>query len=441
MRKPLETILEGNSKSKNGLFRIATLQGEYIIVTDRHKVAEYVKAPDTILNSQDGANDQQQIPLTMGYGVGHRTYHNPVVRGPVTKNIEPKTQIMLDEAMDAITTYIGSPSDYTEISLYDAIALTVARISNRYFIGPEFCRNEEYLKNAADYAQAVVISAEILRLFPSWFKPLLVKFLPVMKYRRKGYEFLKDFIQERLDGKLDENGNRPDDLVQWLIDAAPPIEKNVPMLSERVMALNVAAIHTTTMTFTAALYTLAAEPEKYLEPLRQEVFDNLNNGKLTYQTIQNLHKMDSFLRESARFNNAGLMSLQRNARKEFRFADGTVIPAGSRLGAPGVLLQNDAEVYDKPEEFDGFRFCGPAYAGRKDQTAVATSTNLFLFGHGRHPCPGRYLAVHEMKLMFSTLLLKYDFKLADGTAPGPWFLGTMVIPDTTLKVLFKAREV
>jgi len=68
-----------------------------------------------------------------------------------------------------------------------------------------------------------------------------------MKYRRNGYKFLQSFIEDRLNGKLDENGNKPDDLVQWLVDAAPPIEKNGPMISERVMALNVASIHTTTM--------------------------------------------------------------------------------------------------------------------------------------------------------------------------------------------------
>jgi hypothetical protein len=32
-------------------------------------------------------------------------------------------------------------------------------------------RNEEFLQNAADYAQAVVISAEVLRIFPDWIKP------------------------------------------------------------------------------------------------------------------------------------------------------------------------------------------------------------------------------------------------------------------------------
>lgn len=76
---------------------------------------------------------------------------------------------------------------------------------------------------------------------------LLVRFLPVTKYRRNGYKFLCKFVQDRLDGKLDENGEKPEDLVQWLIDAAPPVERNAVAVSERVMALNVASIHTTTM--------------------------------------------------------------------------------------------------------------------------------------------------------------------------------------------------
>lgn len=58
---------------------------------------------------------------------------------------------------------------------------------------------------------------------------------------------LAPLIQDRLDGKLDANGEKHKDLIQWLIDAAPPVEKTIPQLAERVMALNVASIHTTTM--------------------------------------------------------------------------------------------------------------------------------------------------------------------------------------------------
>lgn len=66
-------------------------------------------------------------------------------------------------------------------------------------------------------------------------------------YRRQGRRFLAPLIQDRLDGKLDANGEKHKDLIQWLIDAAPPVEKTIPQLAERVMALNVASIHTTTM--------------------------------------------------------------------------------------------------------------------------------------------------------------------------------------------------
>ena len=37
------------------------------------------------------------------------------------------------------------------------------------------------------------------------------------------------------------------------------------------------------------------------------------------------------------------------------------------------------------------------------------------------------------------LLLRYDFKLAEGDAPTELYIATMAIPDTKLNVLFKAR--
>lgn len=67
MLEPLKLVREGMTKSSNGLFRIATLQGEYVLVTDRHKVTEYLKAPDSVLNAQDGANDvRARVHLAWG---------------------------------------------------------------------------------------------------------------------------------------------------------------------------------------------------------------------------------------------------------------------------------------------------------------------------------------------------------------------------------------
>ncbi|KAH9895453.1 cytochrome P450 [Xylariomycetidae sp. FL2044] len=440
LRDPVGLVRDGLAKSKNGLIRIATVQAEYVLVSDRQKVSEYLRAPDTVLNAQEGANDQQQIPFTMGYGVGHRTYHTAVVRGPVTQSIPGWTPDFLDEAQLALDELVRVGNDYEAIPLYEIVATTVARMANRVYVGTEFCRNEEYLRNATDYAQAIVLTAELIRPFPDWLKHVLIRIMPVWRHRKKAEVFLRTYIEDRLNGKLDENGNKPTDLVQRLIDAAPPIEKTVPQLAERVMALNVASIHTTTMTLTGGLYQLAQQPEKYADVLRKEVLDNLEGGQITNTTLANLPMMESFLRETGRFTNAGLMTMQRNARQDFKFSDGTVIPAGAKIGAIGLALQRDAEVYQNPDEFDGFRFYqGKGGSETKPLTILNTGPNFHLFGHGRHPCPGRFIATHEMKILFSLLLLRYDWKLAAGTKPQPFFIATMCIPDINLKVLFRKR--
>ncbi|KAL5428492.1 hypothetical protein PMIN05_011028 [Paraphaeosphaeria minitans] len=51
-------------------------------------------------------------------------------------------------------------------------------------------------------------------------------------------------------------------MIQWPVDAAPPIERTVPQIFERIMALNATLIHNMSMTLTSALYTLGADWEK-----------------------------------------------------------------------------------------------------------------------------------------------------------------------------------
>jgi hypothetical protein len=113
--------------------------------------------------------------------------------------------------------------------------------------------------------------------------------------------------------------------------------------------------------------------------------------------------MDSFLRESARFNSTGLrkcvtvlaieiyanlftVGIIRTAQKRFQFRDGTVIPAGAVVAAPAYSLHNDPELYPNPEVFDAFRFSNlreSSTGGLKHQV-VRTAPNYLPFGHGRH---------------------------------------------------------
>lgn len=64
-------------------------------------------------------------------------------------------------------------------------------------------------------------------------------------------------------------------------------------------------MRSSSQTLTGALHNLASEPDKYLPQLREEVEQQCANGP-TKETLTNLHKIDSFLKEAGRFNNAGL---------------------------------------------------------------------------------------------------------------------------------------
>lgn len=81
--------------------------------------------------------------------------------------------------------------------------------------------------------------------------------------------------------------------------------------------------------------------------------------------------------------------MQRNAKKTFKFSDGTVIPAGAKVGTPVLIVQRDPNVYENPNEFNGFRFSLPKETGSEDrlptkQSVVSTDVAFQLFGHGRH---------------------------------------------------------
>ncbi|KAK2808997.1 hypothetical protein FQN50_004271 [Emmonsiellopsis sp. PD_5] len=445
LRDPVKLVREGIANYNHGPFRISTIQGEYVLINEKEKVAEYIRAPDDVLSFQDGANDQQQIPFTMGWGVGYRTYHVPVIRMNLTKTMQRHVPTMWDEMNCAFDDLIGSPDDYQPFGIYEIIALTIGRITSRVFVGTELSRNKEFVKIAMDYAQAVVISAELLRPFPDWLKWSLVKVMPVASYRRQAIKYLSKTVQDCLDGKLDENGNKPDNMVQWLADTAPPVERSVPLLVERIMALFVASIHTTTMTFTGAVYSLAAEPDKFIPALRAETLEHFRDGNITKEKLAKIYKIDSVLKEAGRFNNAGLMAMQRNAKKKFTFSDGTVIPAGAKIGTPSLILHRNAGSYENPDTFDAFRFSKLSEAADGPQAAakysmVGTGADYHIFGHGKHACPGRFYAVNEMKLMLASMLIRYDMKLSPGTAPKQTFIATMAVPDTELKVLLKRRD-
>ena len=113
-------------------------------------------------------------------------------------------------------------------------------------------------------------------------------------------------------------------MLSWLIDAAPEDEKAVVPLTRRVLTLNFAAIHTSSIvssncykvslkmltltllqTFTHALFHLAANPQ-YMQPLREEAENIIHAEGWTRLSLKKMEKLDSFIKETLRLDGIGL---------------------------------------------------------------------------------------------------------------------------------------
>jgi len=278
-------------------------------------------------------------------------------------------------------------------------------------------------------------------------RPLVGKFISkVTLATKRATKHLGPLIEHRLQMEEDYGKDWPDkpnDLISWLLDTAEGEQRKVPELIQRVNLVNFAAIHTSSMTFTHALFDLAANPQ-YLEPLRQEVEEVVKKEGWTKAAIGQMRKVDSFLKESQRMNGIGSTIMNRMVVKDFTFSDGTVLPKGTFINVPTYAIHHDEANYSHPNEFDGFRFSnmrGGEGEGTKHQM-IQPSDEYLPFGQGRHACPGRFFAVNELKAMLAWMVVTYDVKLEGDSRERPantWFT-TRCLPSSG-KVLFRKRQV
>jgi cytochrome P450 len=134
----------------------------------------------------------------------------------------------------------------------------------------------------------------------------------------------------------------------------------------------------------------------------------------------------------------------RKVTSTFRLSDGTVLPKGTYIAIDAQNINYDKSLWSEADTFDGFRFEKMRQQDIRNMhrfQAVTTGVDNLAFGHGSHACPGRFLAVNETKVLLAHLILHYDWKYPKGQArPENFFVDTMVVPNPTIEMLFKARQ-
>ncbi|OAA59627.1 cytochrome p450 monooxygenase [Niveomyces insectorum RCEF 264] len=448
-------------------------------------------------------------------------FHNRVVHRHLARHLPGLLPDIEDEVVRAVdaafgpTASSGASSSGTDtasawrvVNLWDAWLALVPPVTGRVLVGPALCRDPALLATLVQFADAVAIHSFALSVCPTLLHPVVGRLARrrTRQLWRTVHAHMAPVVAERLrllndgrsDGKSDGDGDGsealPEDYITWHLRMAAAegrtSECTPAAVSQRLLPVAFAALHTTVLTgFFALLDLLASDPARgYMAGIREEVAavraserqgqDQRQRGQNEQQQGQDerqrgqnwtkaglarLWRTDSALRESMRVSAFATAMVTRKVVA----AEGIAHPDGGwRVPRGGVLLlplagpHRDPALYAAPDDYDAFRFArareAAAAAGEAATATTATTTTTtttearqlgmvttsdrhLAFGHGRHACPGRFFVAHELKMVLAHLATHYEFEPLAARPPTRW-LGQTVLPPLGVTVRVRRRR-
>ncbi|KAI1655455.1 cytochrome P450 [Daldinia decipiens] len=345
---------------------------------------------------------------------------------------------------------------------------------HRYLIPSQLTRDLDaltgpmYLASLEGQSVALFGGSMLISITPTLFRPVtgyLVK-LWCWYHARKIAKICGPYIEARIRETTQEKirvaGSRKPvkDALQLIIDEAisrdDDTQLSTSLISDRLLITNNLSLHSTTLTLHNFIMSLiTSDPSLgYIEALREECDKALSDvgGTWNLEAIRKLRLVDSAIRESMRLIPFASVAMARTVVDpkgiSLKHGQSSVpVPQGTILASPIKSIHCDEAIYPDAHRFNPFRFVTTELqdsksGGQKYVTSKPTATpddNFFGFGTSKNPCPGRFLAVHEIKLVIAYLLTNYDIEYAKAKPQGTDLLA-MKVPKMDAIIRVKRRS-
>ncbi|KAF2452117.1 putative cytochrome P450 [Karstenula rhodostoma CBS 690.94] len=357
----------------------------------------------------------------------------------------------LNEASFAFSQAFSECKDWTTVTLPSTILPLVAQTVARTVVGPELCRERDWIYSVIEYSQNVFMSAVYLKLGPQILRPLISMLMPqtyrIRQHRRRIHQLASPLVKQALQTKGAEGVyHKLKTSVDWLVEVSPEGEATPEMIIHRLTGISFGATHTTSAHIMNCILDLANDFDTYAGPLREEIDTVLDadGTQITNAHLSKMWKLDSFMKESQRFHPISALSVNRTVVQPYRLSSGTVLPQGAHISFAGGPMSQSDEYFKNAKSFDGFRFERMRRNPSQDHHGLqftSTYEGTLHFGHGRQTCPGRFLGSAISKIVLIKLLQRYDFRLAPGQSrPEDMTFMDMVVPHPECQVMFKDRD-
>lgn len=371
----------------------------------------------------------------------------------------------------------------------------VARAANRIFVGDELCkslggptvsactslanvgqgRNNDYIESSISYVTQVSTSGLLLNLFPKFLKraagvgltiPIRIFYSQCSKHLRPIFEELT----RTQSAGINECTSSARLFSSWLVSnsAKLPIdslERTPDYLCRRIMALNFAAIHTSTLTTCNLILDVFSNTKNAKNncatSLLDECLASSNRWKTTWNRarLNQMLRLDSALRESLRLWGITAKALSRKviAPRGAMLPNGQWVPQGLIICISGWGLHHDERMYPQPLTFVPDRFMRslddtehsaqvtrstltPEKKIKNTGTAAAETDDHFAtWGIGKHACLGRFFAVDLIKIILTYILINYEVE-ASAERPENLWIEYNVIPPPSATLPVRRRK-
>ncbi|KAI0169540.1 ent-kaurene oxidase [Hypoxylon sp. FL1284] len=478
-------VKDSYSKFRDRVYQIKTTEGVRTIIP-ASLVGQLKGLPEDTLSARTAVREAMLSEYTSLCAGAHTDTLSLLLKSKMTGQLARMTPQLREELEHMLNTEFPECEEWTPFKIQPFMIRTVARLSGRVFVGPTLNRVEEWMDVSINFAVTAFIAVIKLQFFPPWLRPVAQHLVSELRTIRrdlaKAEAMLRPVIDERLrDAETPGyDQHKPDDYVQWLLDALPADQKTDYHIQSKIqLLLSAASIHTTGNLTTDCIYDLAVhqDMQEILREEAREVFCD-DEAWSRKDSMAKLQKLDSFIKESQRLS-GNVTSFIRKVLKPIDLSDGTRLPAGTDLLAPMAGIAVDERYYADPSVFDGLRFYKlrqqqqqqqqqQKYAQQQQQQSSSSSSSLssssssgdearggsgqkhqftsigdanMNFGLGKHACPGRFFAGCEIKLVLALLLLRYDVRLPDGVRdrPAPNMFMMTKSPSMTADVMFRRR--
>ncbi|KAH8603050.1 cytochrome P450 monooxygenase-like protein [Bisporella sp. PMI_857] len=217
-------------------------------------------------------------------------------------------------------------------------------------------------------------------------------------------KMFKDWSSEQVEKRRHMKNTRPDIMGHLLEHTSNDTDGRALLDAESRVIIGAGS--DTTGSSLAVIFTLLAHYQDYQDKLRTEVRQSFADG--TYTCARPQDHLDAFINETLRLCPPILFYSQRFPPKGGLRVGGVEIPEGTVCCIGTYQLHHDERNFPQPNDFIPERWTS--------RPELITNKAAFIpFSMGPYKCPGKAVAMMELRSVIAKALNRYDISFPEGT--------------------------